>query len=96
MYSTIGPNSAVNQLNNAVFVSKNEKKLAERIGLVVILFGVETVLFPVVYQFLNGVEGYHFVVLAVLHILALFILMVIDQMEINCFDRCIKIDALLL
>lgn len=67
--------------NNEVFLPKNEKKLAGRIGFVIMLFGMETVLFPVVYQFLNGIEGYHFAVLAVLHIFAVFFLMLIDQME---------------
>jgi hypothetical protein len=67
--------------NNEVFLPKNEKKLAGRIGFVIMLFGMETVLFPVVYQFLNGIEGYHFAVLAVLHILAVFTLMLADQME---------------
>lgn len=68
--------------NNEVFVPKNEKKLAGRLGFVIMLFGLETVLFPIVYQFLNGIEGYHFAILAVPHMLAVFVLMLIDQMEI--------------
>jgi hypothetical protein len=67
--------------NNEFFVPKNEKKLAERIGLVIILFGVETTLFPVVFQLIEGIEGYHFAILALLHILAVFVLMLSDQME---------------
>ncbi|MGM9926016.1 MAG: hypothetical protein ACI35R_17355 [Bacillus sp. (in: firmicutes)] len=58
--------------NNEMFVPKNEKKLSGRIGFVVMLFGGETVLFPVVYKLINGIEGYHFAVLAVLHILTIF------------------------
>ncbi|NHM34031.1 hypothetical protein G8761_26290 [Bacillus sp. C11] len=64
-----------------MFVPKNEKKLAGRIGFVVMLFGVETALFPVVFKFFYSIEGYHFAVLAVLHIFAVFFLMLIDQME---------------
>ncbi|RFU60924.1 hypothetical protein [Peribacillus glennii] len=67
--------------NNELFFPKNEKKLAGRIGLVIMLFGVETFLFPAIYHFLDGVEGDHFAVLAVLHILCVFILMIADQME---------------
>ncbi len=67
--------------NNEVFVPKNEKKLAERIGLVIILFGIETVLFPVVFQLVKGIEGYHFAILALIHILVVFVLMFFDQME---------------
>ncbi|MBO1580447.1 hypothetical protein [Bacillus sp. XF8] len=67
--------------NNEVFVPKNEKKLAERIGLVIILFGLETVLFPIIFQVFNGIEGYHFTILVFLQILVVFILMLVDQME---------------
>jgi len=67
--------------NHDFFVPKNEKKLAKQIGFVIILFGAETVMIPVIYPFLKGIEGYHFAVLAVLHMLAVFILMVIDQIE---------------
>lgn len=67
--------------NNEVFIPKDEKKLAERIGLVVILFGAETVLFTVVFQVINGMEGCHFAILALLHILVVFVLMYFDQME---------------
>ncbi|MCM3217730.1 hypothetical protein M3612_24995 [Niallia taxi] len=67
--------------NNEVFVPKNEKKLAERIGLVIILFGIETVLFLVFFQLIKGIEGYHFAILALIHILVVFVLMFFDQME---------------
>ncbi|WP_462409886.1 hypothetical protein [Neobacillus sp. Marseille-QA0830] len=67
--------------NNEVFVPKNEKKLAVRIGLVIIIFGIETVLFPALFQLIKGIEGYHFVILALFHVLVVFVLMFIDQME---------------
>ncbi|PLR96875.1 hypothetical protein [Bacillus sp. T33-2] len=68
--------------NNEVFVPKNEKKLAERIGLVVILFGIETVLFPITFQVIHGIEGYYFAIVALVHIFIVFLLMLFDQMEI--------------
>ena len=66
---------------NEVFVPKDEKKLAGQIGFVMMLFGVETICFPLVFQFLKGIEGYHFALLAGLHILAVLILMLVDQMN---------------
>jgi len=68
--------------NNEVFVPKDEQKLADRIGLVVIIFGIETVLFPIIFQFIKGIEGYHFAILALIHIFVVFLLMLFDQMEI--------------
>lgn len=67
--------------NNEVFVPKDEKKLAERIGIVVILFGIETVLFPVIFHVIRSIEGYHFGILALLHIFVVFVFMFFDQME---------------
>ncbi|RDU37898.1 hypothetical protein DRW41_08785 [Neobacillus piezotolerans] len=67
--------------NNEIFVPRNERKLAERIGLVIMLFGVETVLFPIAYHFFSGIQGYQFTILAVLNILAVFLLMILDQFE---------------
>lgn len=65
--------------NNEWFVPKNERKLAERIGAVIILFGVETVLFPVIYLLADGIKGSHFAILAVLHMLIILVLMLADQ-----------------
>lgn len=65
--------------NNEWFVPKYEKKLAERIGFVLILFGLETVLFPIVLQLVKGVEGYYFAIVALFHIFIVFALMIIDQ-----------------
>jgi len=39
--------------NNEMFVLKNERKLADRIGFVVMLFGVETAFFPIIYKLIN-------------------------------------------
>ena len=66
---------------NEIFVPKNEKKLAGQIAFVMVLFGVETIGFPVVYQFFDGIEGYHFALLAGLHILAVLMLMLVDQIN---------------
>lgn len=67
--------------NNEVFVPKNEKRLAGRIGAAVLLFGIETVLFPLLYQLIDGLKGCHFAVLAVVHLLAVLVFMVMDQIE---------------
>ena len=66
---------------NEIFVPKNEKKLAGQIGFVLVLFGIETIGFPVFYQLVNGIEGYHFALLAGLHILAVLMLMLADQIS---------------
>ena len=65
--------------NNEIFVPKDEKKLAGRIGLIVILFGVESFLFPLVFQLIEGMTGTHFAVLAGLQLLAIFFFMLMDQ-----------------
>ena len=67
--------------NNKVFVPRNEVKLAKRIGWVVMLFGFETMLFPLLFHFIKFIEGYHFVILAVLHLLLVFIFMILDQLN---------------
>ena len=68
--------------NNEVFVPKNERKLADRIGSLVMLFGAITILFPIAFQLINGIEGFHFAILAGIHLLFVFIFMLLDQMEI--------------
>ena len=67
--------------NNKVFVPRNEVKLAKRIAWIVMLFGFETMLFPLLFHFIKFIEGYHFVILAVLHILLVFIFMILDQLN---------------
>jgi hypothetical protein len=67
--------------NNEWFVPKNEQQLAKRIGIVIILFGFETLLFPIVFYLANGIQGSHFVILATLHLLIIFFLMLADQIS---------------
>ena len=66
---------------NEVFIPKNEKKLAERIGWLLILFGFETVSFPMVFYFIKIIEGYHYAILAIFHLIIVFIFMCMDQLE---------------
>lgn len=66
---------------NTVFHPKNERVLARRVGVVVILFGVETKLFPPVAFFFN-VEGFYFGILAGVDIVVVFILLIVDQLEV--------------
>ncbi|MGF9988355.1 hypothetical protein ABEY04_05080 [Bacillus mycoides] len=54
--------------------------LARRVGVVVILFGVETILFPPVAFFFNF-EGFYFGILAGVDIVVVFILLIVDQLE---------------
>ena len=67
--------------NNEIFVPKNEKKLAGRIGWLVILFGMETFLFPLFFQWISGITGTHFAVLAGFQLLVVFLFMLMDQFE---------------
>ncbi|MGH1049105.1 hypothetical protein QRE63_25095 [Bacillus mycoides] len=56
--------------------------LARRVGVVVILFGVETILFPPVAFFFNF-EGFYFGILAGVDIVVVvFILLIVDQLEV--------------
>ncbi|MGW5953739.1 hypothetical protein [Bacillus mycoides] len=55
--------------------------LARRVGVVVILFRVETILFPPVAFFFN-VEGFYFGILAGVDIVVVFILLIVDQLEV--------------
>lgn len=67
--------------NNEIFVPKNERKLAGRIGLIIMLIGIETIVFPAVFQLISVVNGIHFAILAVINIALIFICMLIDQLE---------------
>ena len=67
--------------NNKVFVPRNEVKLANRIGWVVMLFGLEIMWFPLIFHFIKFIEGYHFVIIAVLHLLLVFMFMILDQLK---------------
>ncbi|MDM5157012.1 hypothetical protein QUF88_25230 [Bacillus sp. DX1.1] len=55
--------------------------LAKRIGMLIILFGLETISFPVV-SLLFKVDGFYFAILAGIDILVVLILILMDQMEV--------------
>lgn len=59
----------------------NEKLMAKRIGLVVILFGIETILLIAVSLFVMPVDALLYGILAGLHVLAILFLMVVTQMS---------------
>ena len=66
--------------NNGVFIPKDEKKLALRISINVIVFGIEVVLFPIIYHFIE-ISGSYIAILAVFHLLTSFLFMVLDQLK---------------
>ena len=66
--------------NNEIFVPKNERKLAG-LGLIIMLFGIETIVFPAVFQLSSVVNGIYFVILAFINITLIFICMLFDQLE---------------
>lgn len=59
----------------------NERIMAKRIGLVIILFGFETILLIAVNLFVMQIDGLIYGVLAGLHVLAILFLMVLTQMS---------------
>jgi len=63
-----------------VFTPRNEKQLAKGIGLIVILFGFESMIFPILSLFFEGI-GFHYGLLVMLNFFALFGLMIKDQMQ---------------
>lgn len=67
--------------NNDIFIPNDEKKLASRLGINVVIFGVEIILFPIVYYFIE-LRGNYIVILAVFHLLIFFLLMFLDQLKI--------------
>ncbi|MEH7458381.1 hypothetical protein V7183_14430 [Bacillus sp. JJ1127] len=66
---------------NTIFHPKNEVLLAKRIAVVVILFGLETILFPIASLILK-VDGVYFAILTGIDIAAALILIIMDQMEV--------------
>ncbi|MFP3512942.1 hypothetical protein SB775_25710 [Peribacillus sp. SIMBA_075] len=66
---------------NNTFFPKNEAKLANWIGLIIIIFGIVTILFPIAFQIFDGLEGYHFAIIAIGHIIAVFIAILLDQLS---------------
>lgn len=59
----------------------NERLMAKRVGIVIILFGFETILLIAISLFITDVEGLIYGILAVLHILAILFLMILTQMN---------------
>jgi hypothetical protein len=59
----------------------NEKLMAKRIGLLVILFGIETILLIAVSLYVMPVDALIYGILVGLHILAILFLMVLTQMS---------------
>ncbi|MEQ2528557.1 hypothetical protein WMO40_17880 [Bacillaceae bacterium CLA-AA-H227] len=57
----------------------NEKLMAKRIGMVMILFGVETMILITINLFVVSIDGLLYGVLAILHILAILILITFTQ-----------------
>lgn len=67
--------------HNQLFHAKNEKRLASRIGLVIVLFGIETVLFPIIFQLIPRLDGTAFLVVAMIHSAAVFVVILEDQLS---------------
>ncbi|MED2971857.1 hypothetical protein P4361_06170 [Fictibacillus sp. B-59209] len=63
------------------FFPRNEKKLASRIGIIIMVFGCITILFPIVHLFIDGLRGSFYALLAGCHLLAVFIVIAIDQVK---------------
>lgn len=63
------------------FFPKNEKKLASWIGGIVILFGVSTIAFPVLFSIFEGLQGYHFFILAGVYFIAVIGGIAYDQLS---------------
>ncbi|WKG29349.1 hypothetical protein [Priestia aryabhattai] len=63
-----------------IFTPKDEKQLAKGIGLIIMLFGFETIIFPILSLFFEGL-GFYYGLLIVLNFFALFGLMIKDQVQ---------------
>ena len=59
----------------------NEKLMAKRIGLVIILFGFETILLIAVNLYIMPVDALIYGILAGLHVLAILLVMVLTQIS---------------
>jgi hypothetical protein len=65
---------------NVIFKPRNEKKLAKRVGALVMLFGIETIIFITLSLFLLNLGGLYGT-FVVLNVLFLGIFIIIDQMS---------------
>ncbi|WJE15083.1 hypothetical protein QRD89_15360 [Halobacillus sp. ACCC02827] len=63
---------------HTTFHPKDEPKLAKRFGFLLCLFGVETMVFPLLYS-LGWMEGTHYAMLAVLNIMLALFFLAMDQ-----------------
>jgi hypothetical protein len=63
-----------------IFTPRNEKQLAKGIGLIIMLFGFESMIFPILSVFFEGI-GFYYGLLVVLNFFALFGLMLKDQVQ---------------
>lgn len=63
-----------------IFTPKDEKQLAKGIGLIIMLFGFETIIFPILSLFFEGL-GFYYGLLVVLNFFAIFGLMIKDQVQ---------------
>ena len=63
-----------------VFTPRNEKQLATGIGLIIMLFGFESMIFPILSLFFEGL-GFYYALLLVLNFVAIFVLMIKDQVQ---------------
>ncbi|WP_394548727.1 hypothetical protein [Priestia aryabhattai] len=63
-----------------VFTPRNEKQLAKGFGLIVMLFGFESMIFPILSLFFEGI-GFYYGLLVVLNFFAIFGLLIKDQVQ---------------
>ncbi|MFV5316719.1 hypothetical protein [Priestia megaterium] len=63
-----------------IFTPRNEKQLAKGFGLIVMLFGFESMIFPILSLFFEGI-GFYYGLLVVLNFFAIFGLMIKDQVQ---------------
>ncbi|MBE2978648.1 hypothetical protein [Priestia megaterium] len=63
-----------------MFTPKNEKQLAKGFGIIIMLFGLESIIFPVLSLFFDGL-GIYYGFLVVLNFFALFGVMIKDQVQ---------------
>ncbi|MFE4046116.1 MULTISPECIES: hypothetical protein [unclassified Priestia] len=63
-----------------IFTPKDEKQLAKGIGLIIMLFGFGSIIFPILPLFFEGI-GFYYGLLVVLNFFAIFGLMIKDQVQ---------------
>lgn len=63
-----------------IFTPKDEKKLAKGIGLIIMLFGFESIIFSILSLFFEGL-GFYYGLLIALNFFSIFGLMIKDQVQ---------------